>query len=68
MGTQLAELPLEPQLGAAMLAGVRRGCAEEVATVVSLLSVRSLWMKLGSQKGLDEARSRCLQGMLRACW
>lgn len=56
---QLAELPVDPPLGAALLAGAESGCAVEVATVAALLSVRSVWVGRGDQKGLDEARGRC---------
>lgn len=57
-GTQLAELPVEPMMGAALLAGSRTGCAEEVATALALLSVRSVWVRRGEQQAFEEARSR----------
>ena len=59
IGLQLAEMPVEPLLGAALLAASRSGCAEEVATVVGMLSVRSVWISRGDQRGLDEAKARC---------
>ena len=40
LGQQLAELPLDPRLGAALVGAGRAGCTEEVATIVAMLSVQ----------------------------
>lgn len=59
VGQQMAELPVEPRLAAALLAGGRMGCAEEVATVVAMLGVQSVWAGArNDRKALDEAKLR----------
>ena len=58
-GVQMAELPLPPSLGAALLAGAETGCAREVAAVAALLSVRSVWVnRRGEEALLDEEKAR----------
>lgn len=42
-GVALAALPLEPPLAKCLLAAGQMGCAEEVLTVVAMLSVPSVW-------------------------
>ena len=55
----MAELPLPPSLGAALLAGAETGCAREVAAVAALLSVRSVWVnRRGEEALLDEEKAR----------
>ena len=59
-GVQLAELPLPPSLGAALLAAAETGCAREVAAVAALLSVRSVWItQRGQEALLDEEKAKC---------
>lgn len=48
VGRHLAELPVDPRLGRALLASGELGCSEEVATIVAMLSVQSVW---GSARG-----------------
>ena len=43
LGTRLAELPLEPQLGKALLVSGELGCVEEMLTVASYPQVQSVW-------------------------
>ena len=57
LGVRMAELPLEPVLARVLLAGAAMKCAHEVATVVAMLSVQSVWAP-GERRALDEARAR----------
>lgn len=60
VGQQLAELPVDPRLGAALLASGRLGCSEEVATVVAMLGVHSVWAGArGERKALEAAKAKC---------
>jgi HrpA-like RNA helicase len=43
VGLPLAALPLEPALGRCLLKAGELGCAEEVATMVAMLSVGGIW-------------------------
>lgn len=59
LGIHLAELPLEPQLGKALLVSGELGCVEEMLTVAAYLQVQTLWVSSrGQQKQLDEVRER----------
>ncbi|KAK9846930.1 hypothetical protein WJX84_012141 [Apatococcus fuscideae] len=59
VGCQMAELPLEPRLAATLLAAVRFGCGQEIATICALLSVHSVWASGGGQrKAMEEAQSK----------
>lgn len=59
LGQHLAELPVDPRLGKALLASGELGCAEEVLTIVALLSVQSVWLSShGQRKALDAAKSK----------
>ena len=50
---------MDPRLGRALLASGELSCAEEVLTVVALLSVQSIWLSPhGQRKALDTARSK----------
>jgi ATP-dependent RNA helicase DDX35 len=51
LGALLADLPLPPHLGAALLAGAARGCGLEVATVAAALSVHSVWAPRPRREG-----------------
>lgn len=57
LGVRMAELPVEPNLARALVAGAEAGCGEEIATVVAMLSVQSVWAH-GDSKILDAAKSR----------
>lgn len=62
IGLPLAELPLEPQLGAALLAAVTRfNCCQELLTIAGMLSVPTVWAApgaVGGKKGLDAAKAK----------
>ena len=57
LGVRMSEVPLDPQMARALLAGAERGCAVEVATVVAMLSVESVWAHAES-KVMDAAKRR----------
>lgn len=60
VGQQLAELPVDARLGAALLASGRLGCSEEAATVVAMLNVHSVWAGArGERKALEAAKAKC---------
>ena len=44
VGNYLAELPLEPQLGKALLVSQELGCTSEMLTVASYLQIQSPWV------------------------
>lgn len=45
IGLQLAELPIEPQMGRALLAAVEMGCADDVVTIAACTSVDNIWYR-----------------------
>ncbi|KAF6259921.1 putative DEAH [Scenedesmus sp. NREL 46B-D3] len=61
-GALLAELPLEPQLGAALLAAATTfGCCQELLTLAGMLSVPAVWAgpgAVGGKKALEEAKQK----------
>ncbi len=60
LGLRLSELPLDPRLGAAMLAAGPLGCAGDVATVAAMLCVQGVWFTGGSdRRALEAAKGRC---------
>lgn len=61
-GRKMAEFPLEPVLAKTLLTSVELGCAEEVVTVVSMLSVDSpFYRPREKQAQADQKRARFLQ-------
>ncbi|KAG2447032.1 hypothetical protein HYH02_008184 [Chlamydomonas schloesseri] len=59
VGLALAALPLDPSLGAALLASRQLGCVEELLTVVALMSVPHVWAPAaGSLRAADEAKAK----------
>lgn len=58
IGVQMSELPLEPVLGRMILSGAVQGCASEVATVVAMLSVHSIWWSGGNRKALFACQAK----------
>ena len=54
----MAELPLEPQLAAALLKAGALGCSSEVAAIAAMLSVRSIWYGAPRSAQLRQARMR----------
>ena len=59
IGERLAELPLDPRLGRALLASADLGCAQEVAAICAILSVQSIWFAGHGQTALLEAKAKC---------
>ena len=64
VGVKLAELPLEPKLGKALLAGCDYGCANEMLTICSYFSIEnSCFLSAAAARGagglrnLDEAKA-----------
>ncbi|KAL4419831.1 hypothetical protein ABPG75_006929 [Micractinium tetrahymenae] len=57
VGTQVADLPLDPPLARMLLASSELGCTAEVLTVVAMLSVQSVWAP-GGKREVDEAKAR----------
>jgi len=45
LGRKMAEFPLEPQLSKILIASVDLGCAEEILTVVAMLSVEQIYYR-----------------------
>ncbi|GIL82479.1 hypothetical protein Vretifemale_11301 [Volvox reticuliferus] len=59
VGLALAALPLEPGLGAALLASRDLGCCEEMLTLVALLSLQQVWAPAqGAVRALEEAKAK----------
>lgn len=58
----MAELPVEPQLGAALLAAATTyGCCQELLTLAGMLSVPAVWASpaaAGGRKALDDAKRK----------
>lgn len=60
LGQRMAELPLDPRLARALLASADMGCSAEVATVVAMLSVQSVWFGGQGQAALAAAKAKCV--------
>ncbi len=45
LGRKMGEFPLDPPLAKMLLAGAQMGCSNEVLTVVSMLSVPSVFFR-----------------------
>ena len=58
VGQQLADLPLDPRLGKALIASIDSGCTEEVAVILAVLSVQSIWFSGQGVKALDLAKRK----------
>ncbi|GMH34493.1 hypothetical protein BSKO_02327 [Bryopsis sp. KO-2023] len=59
MGLKMSELPVEAPLAKALLVSGERGCSKEMATIASLLSVRSIWTPVTGQiRALERAKER----------
>eukprot|EP00871_Galdieria_phlegrea_P004936 jgi/Galph1/5443/GphlegSOOS_G4026.1 len=61
LGKQMSAFPLDPPLSAMMLAGGRFGCTEEVVTIVSMLSVPTIFIRPpGREEEADAVREKFL--------
>ncbi|GIL60047.1 hypothetical protein Vafri_14666 [Volvox africanus] len=59
VGLALAALPLEPGLGAVLLASRELGCCEEVLTLVALMGLHHVWAPAqGAVHALEEAKAK----------
>ena len=58
VGMQLAELPVEPQMGKALLVAAAMGCAEDVATIAACTSVENLWHRDSRNVRVEEFEER----------
>ena len=62
LGALLAELPVPPQLGRALLCAGELRCVQQMLTVAACLQVQSLWLGragfAGGTPGWEEARAR----------
>jgi ATP-dependent RNA helicase DDX35 len=54
-GNYMAEFPLQPSLSKCLLTAWSNGCALEVATVVAILNVQSVWIPR-DKKSMDQAK------------
>uniref|UniRef100_A0A7S3PIF3 RNA helicase n=1 Tax=Aplanochytrium stocchinoi TaxID=215587 RepID=A0A7S3PIF3_9STRA len=62
IGRKMAEFPLEPVLAKTLLTSIQLGCAEEVVTIVSMLSVENpFYRPREKQAQADQKRARFLQ-------
>ncbi|KAK3872153.1 hypothetical protein Pcinc_022755 [Petrolisthes cinctipes] len=59
LGRAMVEFPLDPALSKMLLAGVDMGCSEEILTIVSMLSVPSLFYRpKGREEEADAMREK----------
>ena len=62
LGRKMAEFPLDPQLSKILLTSVQLNCADEVLTVVSMLSVDNVWYRpKEKQAQADQKKARFAQ-------
>jgi HrpA-like RNA helicase len=74
-GRHMVEFPLEPALAKMLLAGAAMGCGNEILTIVSMLSVPSVFFRppdraeeSGEAKGRGRGRGGCWRGMGWSIW
>lgn len=59
LGKRMSSFPLDPPLSAMILAGERFGCSDEVVTIVSMLSVPSIFVRPpGREEEADAVREK----------
>lgn len=56
MGRKMAEFPIEPQLSKMLIASVDLGCAEEILTVVAMLSVQTVFHRPKEKQAQADAK------------
>ena len=54
----MADIPLDPQLSAALLKAGELGCSSEAAAVAAVLSVQSIWYGSPKSAALKDAQMR----------
>lgn len=60
LGTQIAEFPVEPTLARVLLASLQYGCAEQVLSIASVLSVGDVFV---SARGSKERKEKIVDAM-----
>eukprot|EP00742_Colponemidia_sp_Colp-10_P003806 GILJ01004055.1.p1 GENE.GILJ01004055.1~~GILJ01004055.1.p1 ORF type:complete len:698 (+),score=71.08 GILJ01004055.1:38-2131(+) len=63
IGRKMAELPTEPLFSRAMLAAAEMGCMDEMLSLVSMLSVESIWFTPKGGKDQAESAKRSLMSI-----
>ena len=59
LGRKMSEFPLEPQLSKMLLTAVDLNCADEVITIVAMLSVPNVFYRPRDKQGLaDQKRAK----------
>ena len=62
MGRKMAMFPLEPQMSKALLQAVELGCADEVVTIISMLSVQNVFYRPKDKESqADQKRAQFAQ-------
>ena len=56
LGRRMAEFPLEPQLSKTLIMSVHLGCADEILTIVSMLSVQNIYYRPKERAELADQR------------
>eukprot|EP00941_MAST-03F_sp_MAST-3F-sp1_P003789 g3789.t1 len=60
LGKQIVEFPIDPCLAKVLLSGISLGCPEEALTLVSMLSVKNVWLQ-------PNRRSKDMQNRFAHC-
>jgi ATP-dependent RNA helicase DHX8/PRP22 len=62
MGRRMAEFPLEPQMAKSLIASVDLGCSDEMLTIVSMLSVQTIFYRpRDKQAQADQKKAKFFQ-------
>ena len=56
LGRRMAEFPLEPQLSKTLIMSVHLGCADEILTIVSMISVQNIYYRPKERAELADQR------------
>ena len=56
MGRKMAEFPLEPQMSKMLIASVDLGCADEILTIVAMLSVQTVFHRPKDKQAQADAK------------
>ncbi|KAJ1557861.1 ATPdependent RNA helicase, partial [Nowakowskiella sp. JEL0078] len=57
-GMQLAELPLDPCLGAMLLSSVQQGCSQEILSIAAMLSVQNVFLSGDQRREAEQERRK----------
>lgn len=62
LGRKMAEFPLEPNLSKMLLTGIDLGCADEIITIIAMLSVQTIFYRPKDKQNLaDQKKARFFQ-------